>query len=84
MDLGGAGSAAGRRGDTALHDAVRKRFGSVVELLVARGADVNAENQRGQTPLALAVSVQTIPGTNGLRGTRPEIAELLRRLGAVD
>ena len=84
IDLGVDVNAAGRRGDTALHDAVRKRFGSVVELLVARGADVNAENQRGQTPLALAVSVQTIPGTNGLRGTRPEIAELLRRLGAVD
>jgi len=30
----------------------------------------------------LAETEQTIPGTNGLRGTRPEIAELLRRLGA--
>ena len=81
-DLGVDVNLANRRGDTPLHDAVRKRFGSVVELLVARGADVNAENQRGQTPLALAESVQTIPGSNGLRSTRPEIAELLRRLGA--
>ena len=84
IDLGVDVNAAGRRGDTALHDAVRKNFGSVVELLVARGADVNAANQRGQTPLALAESVQTIPGSNGLRSTRPEIAALLRRLGAGD
>ncbi len=84
IDLGVDVNAAGRRGDTALHDAVRKNFGSVVELLVARGADVNAANQRGQTPLALAESVQTIPGSNGLRSTRPEIAEVLRRLGATE
>ena len=36
------------------------------------------------TPLVLAETPQTIPGTNGLRGTRPEIAELLCRLGAND
>ena len=84
IDLGVDVNTANGRGETPLHDAVRKRFGSVVELLVARGADINAENRRGQTPLALAESVQTIPGTNGLRSTRPEIAELLRRLGAID
>ncbi len=84
IDLGVDVNTANRRGETPLHDAVRKRFASVVELLVAQGADINAESQRGQTPLALAESVQTIPGTNGLRSTRPEIAELLRRLGAID
>ena len=84
IDLGVDVNTANRRGETPLHDAVRKRFGSVVEFLVARGADINAENQGGQTPLALAESVQTISGTNGLRSTRPEIAELLRRLGAIE
>ena len=82
LDLGVDVNVADRRGDTALHDAVRKDFPSVVELLAARGADINAANQRGQTPLVLAETPQTIQGTNGLRGTRPEIAELLRRLGA--
>ena len=84
LELGVDVNAADRRGNTALHDAVRKDFPSVVEFLAARGADVNTENQRGQTPLVLAETPQTIQGTNGLRGTRPEIAELLRRLGAND
>ncbi len=82
IDLGVDVNGLGRRGDTALHDAVRKRFASVVEFLVARGADVNVVNQRDQTPLVLAETVQGIPGSNGLRSTRPEIAALLRRLGA--
>ena len=84
IDLGVDVNAADQRGNTALHDAVRKDFASVVELLVARGADVNAVNERDQTPLVLAETPQTIPGTNGLRGTRPEVAELLRSLGAND
>lgn len=82
IDLGLDVNAASRRGDTALHDAVRKRFPSVIEFLVAQGADINHVNQRDQTPLVLAETVQGIPGTNGLRSTRPEIAVLLRRLGA--
>ena len=82
IDLGVDVNAADGRGNTPLHDAVRKDFGSVVEFLVASGADINAVNQRDQTPLILAETPQSIPGTNGLRGTRPEIAELLRRLGA--
>jgi ankyrin len=84
IDLGIDVNAADQRGNTALHDAVRKNFASVVEFLAARGADVNAANERDQTPLVLAETAQTFPGTNGLRGTRPEIAELLRRLGAND
>ena len=72
----------GGNGNTALHDAVRRGFRDVVRHLVGRGADVNALNGRDQTPLHLAETPQTIPGTNGARGTLPEIAELLRELGA--
>ncbi len=84
VDLGVDVNAIGRRGDTALHDAVRKDFVSVVEFLAVSGADVNVANERGQTPLVLAETEQSIPGTNGLRGTRPEVAELLREFGAIE
>jgi ankyrin repeat protein len=83
VDLGVDVNAADDRGNTPLHDAVLKDFASVVEFLVARGTDVNAVNQRDQTPLMLAETTQAIPGSNGLRGSRPEVAELLRRLGAI-
>ena len=82
IDLGVEVNAANNRGNTALHDAIRKDFASVVEYLIARGANINAVNERDQTPLVLASTPQPIPATNGLRGTRPEVAELLRRLGA--
>ena len=83
IKLGVDVNAADDRGFTALHHAVLKDFPKVVEYLTMQGADINAVTQRSQTPLQLANTLQTIPGTNGLRGTRPEIAELLRRLGAL-
>ncbi len=73
---------ADERGNTALHDAVRSGFASVVDLLASHGANLDAINERGETPLALAESELPVPGSNGLRTSRPEIAELLRRLGA--
>ncbi len=84
IDLGVDVNATDQRGNPALHDSVRKGFGSVVELLAAHGADVNARNERDEAPLTLAESVLTVPGSAGLKTKRPEIAELLRRLGAND
>ena len=69
------------RGETALHDAVRTGFASLVELLVERGADVRAANNRDQTALTLAETPLPVPGTNGRRATRPDIAALLRSYG---
>lgn len=43
----------------------------MVELLIARGADVHAKNKEGQTALSLAI-----------RNNLPEIAEILRKAGA--
>ena len=84
LDLGVDVNQADDRGNTALHDAVRTGFASVVDLLAAHGADVDALNDRGQTPLALAETSLPVPGTNGLRSTQPEIAARLRELGADD
>ena len=84
LDLGVDLNQADDRGNTALHDAVRTGFASVVELLAAHGANLGAMNDRGQTPLTLAESRLPIPGTNGLRATQPELAARLRELGADD
>ena len=81
-ELGVDMSAANDQGNTALHDAVRRGFKTLVVYLAEQGAELNATNQRGQTPLALAESPQPVYGTNGLRTTRPEIATFLRGLGA--
>ncbi len=91
LALGVDVNAADVKGNTALHHAVllvgqrhTKDFGAVIEFLVAGGADVNRANKQGQTPLELAETPQMILGTNALKGTRPKVAALLRRLGAKD
>ena len=69
------------RGNTPLHDAVRNGFLPVVEFLARHGADAQARNDRDQTALTLAETALPVPGTNGRRATRPEIAALLRSYG---
>jgi ankyrin repeat protein len=68
-------------GNTALHVAASQRFDSAVELLVKSGADLSARNNRGKTPLVMAL--EGIPGLGGpSREKGPNTtAELLRRLG---
>ena len=82
LDLGVDVNQADDRGNTALHDAVRTGFASVVDLLAAQGANLDALNDRGQTPLVLAETSLPVIGSNGLRSTQPEIAARLRELGA--
>jgi ankyrin repeat protein/truncated hemoglobin YjbI len=47
----GADTAARYKGRTALHCAAKAGFTNVVEALIEYGGDVNARNDRGQTPL---------------------------------
>lgn len=64
-------------GNTALFGAVSRGMNRVVQFLADNGADVNATNKRGQTPLKL-----TAPGRTGI-GLK-STADLLISLGAKD
>jgi ankyrin repeat protein len=77
LDLGADSNTANEAGDTALHVAASHGMNSVIELLASRGADLRAENRRGETPLALAVYAD---GIGGDRFVREDTAALLRTL----
>ena len=76
LDLGGDISTADANGDTALHGAAERGANAIVQMLVDRGADLEATNERGWTPLTIAEGV--------VRGVvfkqQPHTAVLLRRL----
>ena len=57
-------------GSTRLHKAAEEGQKETAELLIARGADVNAKDEDGDTPLDWAISYK-----------RTEIADLLRKHG---
>ena len=52
LALGADVNASNQAGDTALHAAAAKGLNSVVQLLADKGAELNAKNKRGLTPLA--------------------------------
>ena len=76
LELGGDILAADAGGETALHGAAERGADPIVHLLVDRGADLEAINDRGWTPLTIAEGV--------VRGVvfkqQPRTAALLRRL----
>jgi uncharacterized protein len=83
-------------GNTALHAAVTHRYATVVQFLVEHGADVNARNKAGKTPLALletpqrtvekpTIVVTTSTASSGRESadeSAERIAALLRKQGA--
>jgi ankyrin repeat protein len=83
IELGAKISAATQTGDTALHTAASQALDSVVQLLVDKGADLEATNKRGLTPLGVAL-VPRPPSPIQIEGVdrRKSTAELLRKLGA--
>jgi ankyrin repeat protein len=50
LEFGSDVNAANHAGDTALHAAAGKGFGTVVQLLVDKGGNMDAKNKRGKTP----------------------------------
>jgi ankyrin repeat protein len=54
VDLGGDVNAVNVHGQTALHGAVYRGVGEVIEFLVARGSALDARDSRGRTPAELA------------------------------
>jgi len=73
LTLGSDLEAVNASGETALHIAAAQGYETVVRALVERGANLNARNARGQTPLGALVA---------RKATRPAMIELLRELGA--
>lgn len=79
LELGLDINAANDWGATALHGAVYHAAGDLIRFLVANGADVDATDWENQTPLRLARG-HMICCTTYVE--HPEIADLLRALGA--
>jgi ankyrin repeat protein len=73
LTLGSDLEAVNPTGETALHIAAAQGYETVVRALAERGADLNARNARGQTPLGALVA---------RKAQRPAMIELLRTLGA--
>jgi ankyrin repeat protein len=78
LTLGSDIDATNPSGETALHVASAQGYDTVVSLLVAHGANLNARNARGLTPLGALVARKSPSGASKTSST----IELLRKLGA--
>jgi len=65
---------------TALHGAAMKGFDPIVEFLVAHGADINAKDANGRTPLDLAKGDYNEPFLRQTPEPHEATVELLERL----
>ena len=96
LEAGGDVNATNQAGDTALHSAAAQGYDTVIQFLADHGAQVNAKNKRGQTPLAallagnargrgrapFAVADPDSTGEILRAGASQSTVALLRRLGA--
>ena len=80
--LGSEINAANPAGDTALHIASTQGYADVVKLLVERGADLNARNAKGLTPLGALLTRTGRNTDTPLPTSRQRVVDLLRSLGA--
>jgi uncharacterized protein len=86
LEHGADVNAVGEFGWTPLHAASYQGLTGVIELLVSKGANLEAKDKLGQTPLSIALSVLTKEaGARRLqipRRYRGDVAQLLLKLGA--
>lgn len=79
VEAGNDVNAVNKEGDTALHGAAwRERADSIVQFLVDHGANINAKNKMGWTPLFIAEGIDT----TGYHARSETTTALLRKLGA--
>jgi ankyrin repeat protein len=84
INLGADVNAVNQAGDTALHGAASEGYRDIVQLLVDKGAKLDARNDRGQTPLAMtSADFLSAGGAYGVRDHKAARA-LLIRLGATE
>jgi ankyrin repeat protein len=69
-------------GQTALHGAAGAGEDEVVQILVDRGAEVDAKDNDKQTPWSMAQGISPRLGSRGSYGSHPATAALLLKLGA--
>jgi ankyrin repeat protein len=75
LELGADVNAANQAGDTALHTAATRGLNTVVQLLADKGAQLNAKNKRGLTPLAALMPANTAVRRRGAAITAAAIAD---------
>jgi hypothetical protein len=93
LELGSKVVTADHAGDTALHIAASRRLETVIRFLVGKGAEVNARNKQGETPLAAVLKplpppkgagIPVFDEYNHLVEHTKTTAELLRQLGGTN
>jgi ankyrin repeat protein len=75
LEIGADVNAANQAGDTALHTAAARGLNSVVQLLADKGAQLNAKNKRGLTPLASLMPANAAVRRRGAAITAAAIAD---------
>lgn len=81
IELGADPNASNKWGTTALHGAAYTGANEIVRFLVGRGANLNATDQYGQTPLSIAEGDPNYLGDDFERRSNPKTADLIRQLG---
>ena len=82
LELGADVHATRENGQTALHAAAFAGEDEIIQYLVDHGAEVDVQDNIGQTPWSMAKGISPALGSRGSYGSHPATADLLLKLGA--